>query len=559
MEDIVTIYCKNNKQYYDIQRGTSLLNVYKQIGLNLRFPVVAALVNYKIQNLNFLVYKPKDIEFVDASTPIGMRCYVRTLSMILSCAINELYPNADLRIEHPISRGYFCILQWRNGEMVKPLTQEMINNIKERMQQIIAKDLPIVTEEKQTKEVMRLFHARQDAETTLFETLGNPYCRYYRMGDYIDYYTDALMPSTGYVNIFDLEPYHSGMLLRIPKRDNPVELEDRCMQDKMFDIFKEYMGWNKLLGISNVGEFNRACKDSRTFEMIKLSEALHEKKVAQIADMIANRESGRPKFVLISGPSSSGKTTFSKRLTIQLLVNGIRPVVISMDNYFVNREDTPRDENGDWDFEDLHALDLKLFRQQLSDLSEGKEIDLPTFNFETGKREYRGNKLQLRQDTIVIIEGLHALNPELIPNIPVEDKFRIFVAPITTVNLDNHNWIPTTDIRLLRRIVRDYRYRGYSARETIARCPSVMRGEIKWIYPFQEYADTMFNSALLFELAVLKRYAEPILAQVPKYCDEYPEAHRLEKFLSYFETISENEIPPTSFLREFVGGSSFHY
>ena len=427
------------------------------------------------------------------------------------------------------------------------------------MQAIIAEDRPIITEERQTKEVIRLFGERKEGEVTLFETLGNPYCRYYRMGDYIDYYTGALMPSTGYINLFDVEMYHDNILLRIPNRRDPNRLEERCVQDKRFGIFKEFRGWNKLLHISNVGEFNQACKNQKSFEMIKLSEALHEKKVAQIADQIAHREGGIPKFVLISGPSSSGKTTFSKRLTIQLMVNGIRPVVISMDNYFVNREDTPRDENGEWDFEHLHTLDLPLFRQQLADLSEGKTVSLPFYNFETGKREYRGDTLRLEQDTVVILEGLHALNPELIPNIPRETTFKIYVSSLTTVNLDNHNWIPTSDVRLIRRIVRDYRYRGYSARETIARLASVQRGEERWIAPFQEEADVMFNSALLFELAVLKRHAEPILDEVPKYCDEYTVAHRLKKYLSYFESIPEREIPPTSFLREFVGGSSFRY
>ena len=553
----VTVYCKNDHQYYDIECGTSLLDLYKQIGLKLRYPVITARVNYKLQNLNFLVYKPKDIEFLDASSPAGMRCYVRTLSMVMACAVRELYPTSDLRIEHPISKGYYCTVRDENGNKVT-LTKEDIDKIKERMWQIVREDRPIITEEKQTKEVIRLFGERKEGEVTLFETLGNPYCRYFRMGDYIDYYTGVLMPSTGYINIFDVIPYHEDMLLQIPCRNDPVRLEDTCTQDKMFEIFNEFMGWNKLLRISNVGEFNRACKDNKSFEMIKLSEALHEKKVAQIADQIASR-ADRPKFVLISGPSSSGKTTFSMRLRIQLMVNGIRPVVISMDNYFVNREDTPKDENGEWDFEHLHALDLDLFRNDLKALLDGQEIKLPTFNFETGKREYRGNKLKLEKDTICIIEGLHALNPELIPNIPKSATFKIFVSALTSVNLDNHNWIPTTDVRLIRRIVRDYRYRGYSAAETIARSKSVLRGEERWIYPFQEEADVMFNSALLFELAVLKRHAEPMLADVPKSTDEYTDAHRLLKELSYFEIIHEREIPPTSFLREFVGGSSFRY
>lgn len=553
----IRIYCKNNKQYYDIPCGTSLLELYHHIGLELKYPVVAARVNYKLQNLNFLIYKPKDIEFLDASSSSGMRCYVRTLSMIMGCAVKELNDEYDLRIEHPISKGYFCTIRDHKGDKVT-IDTLFIEAIKERMKQIIAEDRPIITEEKQTKEVIRLFKERHEGETTLFETLGNPYCRYYRMGDYIDYYTGALMPSTGYVNIFDLEPYYNDMLLRIPSRKNPVELEDRIPQDKMFGIFAEFMKWNKLLHIHNVGEFNKACKDNRSFEMIKVSEALHEKKVAQIADQIASREH-RPRFVLISGPSSSGKTTFSMRLRIQLMVNGIQPVLISMDNYFVNREDTPKDENGEWDFEHLHALDLGLFRQQMSDLLAGKEISLPHYNFETGKREYLGNTMQLQPDQICILEGLHALNPELTKDLPSDETFKIFVNALTTVNLDNHNWIPTTDVRLIRRIIRDYKSRGYNALETIARCESVRRGEERWIYPYQEEADVMFNSALLFELAVLKRHAEPLLDAVPKYVDEYTDAHRLLKELSYFEPVPEKEIPPTSFLREFVGGSSFNY
>ena len=558
MQNLITIYCKNTKEYHKIPCGMSLKELYKELNLSLPFPVIAARVNYKVQSLNFLIYKPKDIEFIDITSESGRRCYIRTLSMVMACAVRELWPTCDLRLEHPISRGFYCTIR-ESRDVAKQITPEIVEQLKARMQAIIAEDRPIITEERQTKEVIRLFGDRKEGETTLFETLGNPYCRYYRTGDYIDYYTGALMPSTGHVHLFDIEMYHGNILLRIPKRQAPDQLEDLCIQDKRFGIFKEYVSWNKLLHISNVGEFNKACKNQKSFEMIKLSEALHEKKVAQIADQIANRETGVPRFVLISGPSSSGKTTFSKRLTIQLMVNGIRPVVISMDNYFVNREDTPRDENGQWDFEHLHTLDLPLFRQHLADLLEGKTVSLPFYNFETGKREFRGDTLCLEKDTVVILEGLHALNPELIPNIPREMTFKIYVSSLTTVNLDNHNWIPTSDVRLIRRIVRDYRYRGYSALETIARLASVRRGEDRWIAPFQEEADVMFNSALLFELAVLKRHAEPILAEVPKYCDEYTTAHRLLKYLSYFESIPEREIPPTSFLREFVGGSSFRY
>lgn len=566
MEPTITVYCKNTHSYHEVPRGISLIELRDMLNIRLQYPIIAAHVNYKEENLDFLLYKPKDVEFLDASSASGMRCYVRTLSMVLACAINELYPRADLRIEHPISKGYYCTLQWRkpkDGELasdtVNPkLTPEMIESIKRRMLQIIREDRKILEEEKRTKDVIQMFSTRVDGESTIFETLGNPYCRYFRMGDFIDYYTNTLMPSSGYINVFDLEPYFDGMLLRIPNRTNPTVLEDKIPQDKMFSIFSEYNSWNKLLNINNVSDFNVACKGNRSFMMIKLAEALHEKKIAQMADAIANREE-RPKFILISGPSSSGKTTFSKRLQIQLLVNGIKPVIISMDNYFVNRVDTPRDANGDWDFENINALDLPYFRQQMSDLMEGKEVELPTYSFEKGERVYEGQKLRLEKDSIIILEGLHALNPSLLPNIPRSATFKIFVSALTTINIDNHNWIPTTDIRLLRRIVRDYKYRNYSARDTIARCPSVLRGEQTWIYPYQEEADMMFNSALLFELAVLKRHAEPILAEVPKYCDEYTEAHRLIKFLQYFEPIPEKEIPPTSLLREFVGGSSFHY
>lgn len=558
MKQQVTIYCKNTKEYVDVACGTSLRELYDRLALSLPYPVLAARVNYKVQSLNFVLYKPKDIEFIDGTSESGRRCYIRSLSMLTACAVNELWPGCDLRLEHPISNGFYCTLRDAAGKVLT-LTSDMITQLKQRMQLIVEQDRTFVTEERQTKEVIRLFGTRNAGQTTLFETLGNPYCRYYRMGDYIDYYTGALVPSTGYLQVYDVVSYQDNLLLRIPSRENPKILAPMCVEDKRFGIFKEYVGWNKLLHISNVGEFNSACKNQKSFEMIKLSEALHEKKVAQIADQIAHREGGIPKFVLISGPSSSGKTTFSKRLTIQLMVNGIRPVVISMDNYFVNREDTPRDENGQWDFEHLETLDLPLFRQHVQDLLDGKTISLPFYNFETGMREYRGETLRLEEDTVVILEGLHALNPALIPDIPRSATFKIYVSALTTVNLDSHNWIPTVDVRLIRRIVRDYRYRGYSARETIARLDSVERGANRWIAPFQEEADVMFNSSLLFELAALKRHAEPILDEVPKYCDEYTTAHRLKKYLSYFESIPENEIPPTSFLREFVGGSSFRY
>ena len=564
MEQTITIYCKNTHLYHDVPRGISLIELKDLLGIQLPYPIISAHVNYKVENLDFLLYKPKDIEFLDASSPSGMRAYVRTLNMVLACAINELFPDIDLRIEHPISKGYYCTLQWHQSkeadsedEKEPPVvTPQMVQAIKARMLQIIAENRPIYEEEKQTKEVIRMFAERYNNESSIFEALGNPYCRYFRMGNFIDYYTNVLLPSSGYINVFDLQPFQDGLLLRIPNRTNPTILEDAIPQDKMFSIFQEYNRWNKLLRINNVNDFNVACKQNKSFWLIKLAEALHEKKIAQIADAIAEK---RPKIVFISGASSSGKTTFSKRLQIQLLVDGIRPEVLSMDDYFVNRVDTPKDENGQYDFETVNAVDLPFFREQMHDLLDGKEVNLPTYDFTKGERVFKGNKLKLQKDSVLVIEGLHALNPCILPDVPRELTYKIYVSALTTINIDNHNWIPTTDIRLLRRVVRDYKYRGFSARETIARCPSVIRGETKWVYPFQEEADVMFNSALIFEFAVLKRHAEPILQEVPKFCDEYSEAHRLLKFLQYFVPVPEREIPPTSFLREFVGGSSFRY
>lgn len=557
-DNLIQIFCRNTQQFHSVPRGSSLLDIYQEIGLQLPFRVVAARVNYKLEHLGYYVYKPKDIEFLDASCSSGMRAYVRTLSMVLMAAAEKVLPGTTVRIEHPIAKGYYCTVNTAKGEIFR-MTSDLIQEVRAEMQHIVKADLPILAQEKRIQDVEPLFKDRRDRVVSLFKTLGNPYVRYSQMGDFIDYYTDVLMPSTGYLDIFDLEPYYDGMLLRIPNRQHPDCLEEEVAQDKMFGIFSEYVGWNKLLNISNIGQLNDVCKNKTVAEAIKLAEALHEKKVTQIADMITNRAGGRPKFVLISGPSSSGKTTFSKRLTVQLQVNGIKPVVISMDNYFVNRVDTPKDADGNYDFEHINALDLPLFRQQLQDLLDGKEVSLPTFNFEDGKRYYMGNKLKIEKDNVIILEGIHALNPDLIPNIPRQATFRIYVSALTTINVDDHNWIPTTDTRLIRRVVRDYRYRNYSARETIARYESVIRGEERWIYPFQENADVMFNSALIFELSVLKRHAEPILAEVPKYCDEYAEAYRLLNFLSYFESIPEKEIPPTSMLREFVGGSSFRY
>ncbi len=556
MEKSVTIYCKNTKTYRIYPAGVSLLDIYHDLQIKLPYPVVAARVNYKVQDLNYAVFKPKDIEFIDLSRPSGMRVYVRTLSMVLAKAVSELYPEALLRIEHPISKGYYCTVE----NLGEPLTPEVVRRIKERVDSIVSQKKRIWSEEKQTTEVMKLFAKGKvtKGEVSLFETLGNPYSRYFRIDDYIDYYSGVLMPSTDYLYLYDFVPMYDGFLMRIPRRESPMELEDIVPQPKMYDIFKEYVEWNRILRIDNVGQFNELCTNRRTFDLIKLAEALHEKKVGAIVDMIVRRDTP-VRIVLVSGPSSSGKTTFSKRLSIQLMAARVRPVPLSLDNYFVNRENTPRDEHGDWDFEHINALDIDLFNKQLRQLLAGEEVEVPSFDFTEGKRTYRGDKLKLAADSVLIIEGIHALNPELMRRVPSESLFKIYVSALTTISIDAHNWIPTSDVRLLRRIVRDYRYRNYSAQETIARWGSVRKGEERWIFPYQENADVMFNSALLFELAVLKRHVEPILREVPKYCDEYTEAHRLLRFLSYFVSIPDREIPPTSLLREFVGGSSFRY
>ena len=556
MDELVRIYCKNTKTFHDYQFGTSLLTIYNDLNINLNYQVVAARVNHKISDLNFLIYKPKDIEFIDISDAAGMRVYVRTLCMVLAKAVADLYPNATVCIQHSISKGYYCKIE--NLELT--INQEVIGTIKDRIKSLIAQDKTITCNEQQTTIVKQLFlnSPNNEDKIALFDSIGSPYCKYYQIDDFIDYYNSALLPSTGHLGLFDLVQYYEGMLLVMPNRENPNELEQVEFLPKMYDIFKEHKKWNKILNMSTVGEFNMACKDKKTRNLIKVSEALHEKKVAQIADMISGRNE-KVKFVLIAGPSSSGKTTFSKRLAIQLMVSGLKPLTLSLDNYFVNRENTPLDVNGGWDFEHLHALDLALFNQHLQQLANGEGVDVPTFNFETGKRGTSTQRLEMTADSILVIEGIHGLNPELVTDIAPEKTFKIFVSALTTISIDNHNWISTTDTRLLRRIIRDYKYRSYSAQDTISRWPSVRRGENKWIFPYQENADVMFNSALLFELAVLKKFAEPILAEVPKYCDEYSETHRLLKFLNYFGPIQDSEIPPTSLLREFVGGSSFSY
>ena len=557
MKHMLQICCKNNNIYKDFPIGSSLLEIYS--GLNLEFPyqVVSAKVNNRSEGLNFRVYNNKDIEFLDVRDPSGMRTYVRTLCFILYKAVTELFPEGKLYVEHPVSKGYFC-----NLRIGRPIELEDVQALKKRMQEIIAEDIPFHRIECHATEAARVFSERgMNDKVRLLETSGALYTYYYTLGDTVDYYYGNLLPSTGFIKLFDLVKYYDGLLLRIPNKENPDVLEEVVKQEKMLDVFKEHLHWNHIMGLSNVGDFNLACQEGHATDLIKVAEALQEKKIAQIADDIFRRveEEKQAKLVLISGPSSSGKTTFSKRLTVQLMTNGLRPYPISLDDYFVNREETPLDAEGNYDYESLYALDLKFFNEQLQALLAGEEVELPRFNFAAGKREFRGDRLRIDPHTILILEGIHALNPELTPQIPAGNKYKIYVSALTTISLDDHNWIPTTDNRLIRRIIRDYNYRGCSAQETISRWPSVRAGEDKWIFPYQENADVMFNSALLFELAVLRCHAEPLLNSVPRNCPEYAEAYRLLKFIKYFTSVQDKEIPPTSLLREFLGGSSFKY
>lgn len=554
---MLQIYCKNTNSTKSFPEGSSLLTIYTGFNLQMPYGPVSAKVNNKVESLDFRVYYNKDVEFLDITSASGMRTYVRSLCFVLVKAVEELYPEGSISLEHPVSKGYYC-----NLHLDRSIGLDDVMRIKQKMQEIIHADIPYLRMECHTEEVVRLFRQRGMLDKAkLLETSGQLYSYYYRLGDTVDYYYGSLVPSTGYLHLFDLVKYYDGLLLRIPSRNNPNKLEELVKQEKMLEVFQEYHRWNQILGISTVGDFNIACNSGHATDLINVSEALQEKKIAHIADEITHRnENGeRVKLVLISGPSSSGKTTFSKRLSIQLMTNGMRPYPISLDDYFVNREDTPLDENGKHDFESLYALDLPFFEKQLKALLAGEEVELPRFNFTTGKREMIGKKLRVDEHMILILEGIHALNPALTPNIPAANKYKIYVSALTTILLDNHNYIPTTDNRLLRRIIRDYKYRNYSAEETIARWPSVRAGEDKWIFPYQEYADAMFNSALLFELAVLKENVEPVLRKVPNSCPEYSEAHRLLRFLSYFTPVQDKELPPTSLLREFLGGSSFNY
>ena len=555
MSETITIYCKNNNTYKDVPIGSSLLDIYTALGAPLRYRPMNAQVNNKTESLNFRCWQPKDIEFIDYTQLSGLRTYVRSLCHIFSKAVYDIWPTATLNLEHPVSKGYYCVIH--NG---KNIDLETIERIKKRMWELIDADLPFLHKSVRTVDAAVLFRERgMNDKARLIETAGLPYTSYYELEGYINFFYGCLTPSTGYIQLFDLEPYMDGVLLRIPKQTDPMELQPVIKQDKMFEAYKEHLTLQRTVGLDNVGDLNLAIEKGLSQDIILVSEAMQEKQVAKIAEKIADGYKEGIRIVLISGPSSSGKTTFCKRLQVQLTTNLLHPVGISLDDYFLNREDTPKDEHGEYDFESLYALDLPYFNKDLKKLLSGEEIDLPTFNFETGQRVFKGKKLKLRENSILVIEGIHALNPELTEFIDDKYKYRVYVSVLTSISLDNHNWIPTTDNRLLRRIIRDYRFRGYSAEDTINRWPSVRRGEDKWIFPYQENADAMFNSAMLYELAALRKFAEPILAQVPESSKANAEAYRLLRFLRYFNYIPTEELPGTSLLREFLGGGSFKY
>ena len=553
MEKKVTFDCKNNGRVVEVPFATTLEEAYAYTGLQMKYGPVGVKVNNKVEPMHYSLYRPKQVEYLDLTSPAGHRTYTRTLFFILCKAVSDLFPTGSVVIDIPVSNGYYC-----NLKIGRQVTAEDATRLRARMQQIIDADIPVVQHEELTDKVVQMFRELgANSKAKLLETLGQLYSVYYDIDGYVDYFYGALLPRTGMVKLFDLVPYYDGLLLRIPSISNPAVLGELTRQDKMFEIFKEHHRWQDILGIGTVGAFNNAVQKGFSNLIVNVSEALQEKKIARIADMIAERPDVR--MVLIAGPSSSGKTTTCKRLSIQLVTNGIRPVQISLDDYFVDRERTPRDEKGDYDYECIHALDLDLINEQFNALFRGEEVELPRYNFQAGRSEKSGNKLRLGPHDMLVVEGIHALNPELTAHIPEEQKFRVYASALTTILLDTHNYIPTTDNRLLRRIIRDVKYRGCSARDTIHRWPSVRAGENKWIFPYQENADVMFNTAMIYELAVIRTQAEPALEQVPENCEEYAEAYRLSKFLRYFTPLSFDSLPPTSLLREFLGGSTFNY
>ncbi len=553
MKQVIQIRCKNNKKSQKVEIGSTLFDIFSAFDLKMTHGPVSARVNNKVEGMHYRVYNSKDVEFLDMASSSGSRAYTRTLFFVLCKAVQDIYPATDVVIDIPVSNGFYVDIR-----LGRPVVDEDVNIIRRRMQEIIDARMPIRRFTVPTEEAVALFQEKGDIEKVkLLKTSGSIYTTYYKIGDYVDYYYGTLLTNTSQLYLFGLEKYYDGMLLRIPSLKNPDVLGEMTRQDKMFEIFKEHHRWQSILGIRTIGDFNQAIDANHATDIINISEALQEKKIAKIAEEIASRKG--VKLVLLAGPSSSGKTTSCKRLSIQLAVNGLKPLQISLDDYFVDREKTPKDASGEYDYESIYALDLDLINEQFNALFRGEEVELPKYDFQSGKSKKSGNRLKMTDNNVLVVEGIHALNPELTAHIPQEQIFRVYASALTTILLDNHNYIPTTDNRLLRRIIRDNKYRGVSAQETIHRWPSVRAGENKWIFPFQENADAMLNTAMLYELAVIKMQAEPLLQQVPENCEEYTEAYRLLKFLKYFKGIPYNNLPPTSLLREFLGGSSFHY
>ena len=559
---MLQIRCKNNNVTKSFAEGTSLLDVYQEFADDIRlpYPVVSAKVNNRSQGLKFRLYQNRDVEFMDAREGSGHRVYVRSLCFVLYKATQDVFPGSKLFIEHSLCRGYYCNFKKRTGDV---LTDDDVDKIRARMQEIIDMDMPFRRTEATTEEAVRVFAERGFADKVkLLETSGQVYSDYYTLGDTVDYYYGPLVPSAGYLRVWGLVRYEQGLLLRVPDWNNPNQLAEWVEQPKTFELFAEKTHWDIIMRLSNAGDVNKAIQRGHASELIQVSEALQEKKIVQIAEEIDrrfHRKKNPVRIILITGPSSSGKTTFCKRLSVQLLACGLRPVSFSTDDYFVNRVDTPKLPNGDYDFDNIETVEYTLLEDHLLRLMQGERVEIPEYNFVTGKREWNGKKLKLSGDTVLIVEGIHALNPLLTKKIDDSLKYKIYISALTSISLDDHNWIPTRDNRLLRRIIRDYNKGAYTAKETISQWKNVCKAEDQWIFPYQETADVMFNSALNIEFAVLRTHAELILSSVPKNCPEYAEAFRLLKFIHFFLPVSDKEIPPTSIMREFVGGSSFKY
>lgn len=551
---MVQVYCKNTQETKRFPEGTSLLQMLSEFDCHRPYPIVSAKVNNVSQGLKFKVYQNKDIEFIDVRESSGMRVYCRSLCFLLYKAASDMFPGSKLYMEHPISHGYFCHL--RKADDTEISAQDLVV-LERRMKELVEKDMPFHRYDVQTERAIKEFRkAGYEDKVKLLETSGEAYTDYYTLGETSDYYYGKLVPSTGYLKVWGIMQYHDGLLLQLPSREDPSKVADFVDQPRTYEIFKEALRWNIIMGLATVGDVNEAFLHGRASELIQIAEALQEKKIVKIAEEIDRRyRSEHPlKVVLITGPSSSGKTTFCKRLSVQLKACGLKPMSMSTDDYFVNRADTPKFPDGSYDFDNFDTVDHALMESHIMQLIGGEEVNVPEYNFVTGLREYNGKRLKLGEGCILLIEGIHALNPDLTSDIPESAKFKIFINTLTGANLDNHNWIPTSDNRLLRRIVRDYNKGAYTARESISNWQNVLDAEEKWIYPFQETADVMFNSAYLIEFAVMKNHAEPILRTVPQNCAEYAEAHRLLKFIHYFTPVPDKEIPATSLLREFIGG-----